>query len=325
VREFAARQLPEYMVRVDDDFFWLGGHSLLAVTLTGRLRERGGSVSARDLIAAPTVRGLMDRMSLSSVHAALDVILPIQPDGKRPPLFCIHPAGGLSWCYMPLARYVPEGFRIYGLQARGLDGTSEPSGSVREMAADYIEQIRSVQPAGPYYLLGWSFGGYPAHEIAVQLRTAGEQVAALIIMDAYPPDEEQRTGSDSNERPEDPDARLARIMDGARREARQILGAISDAEVMLLVQTYEKNMAMRVRHEFGRFDGRVLLLVAASDRRFRAAEGENSTVPTTERWSPYVSGEISEVRIPCTHAEMIQPEVLAQVWSGISSWLGLEG
>jgi hypothetical protein len=84
-------------------------------------------------------------------------------------------------------------------------------------------------------------------------------------------------------------------MDGARREAGQVLGVISDAEVMLLVRIYEKNMAMRVRHEFGRFDGRVLLLVAASDRRFRAAEEENSTVPTTE------------------------------VWSGISSWLGLEG
>ncbi len=318
---------------VDDDFFRLGGHSLLAVTLVGRLREQGVSVSVRDLITAPTVRGLMDRMSLSSVRAALDVLLPIRTKGNRPPLFCMHPAGGLSWCYLPLARYVPEDLRIYGLQARGLDGASEHPGSIREMAADYIEQIRSVQPAGPYYLLGWSFGGIPGHEIAVQLRAAGEEVAALIIMDAYPPYEEPVAGAGDQEHvpdkepdqaPADPDARMARIIEGARSEAGKVLGAISDDEVMLLAQTYEKNMALREGHEFGRFDGRVLLFVAAGDRRFIAAEEKNSSVPTAERWIPYVSGEISEVRLPCVHADMIKPDTLAQIWSGISSWLGWE-
>jgi amino acid adenylation domain-containing protein len=321
---------------VDDDFFRLGGHSLLAVTLVGRLRERGISVSVRDLITAPTVHGLMDRMSLSSVHAALDVLLPIRTKGTKPPLFCVHPAGGLSWCYMPLARHVPEDFRIYGLQARGLDGASEPPGSVREMAADYIGQIRSVQPAGPYYLLGWSFGGIPVHEIAVQLQAAGEEVGALIIMDAYPPHEEPEADADGREQvsdkepdkhdqgPADPDAGLARLMEGARREAGKVLGAISDDEAMLLAQAFQRNMALREGHEFGQFDGGALLFVAAGDRRFIAAQEKNGSVLTAERWIPYISGEISEVRLPCTHADMIQPEILAQVWLDISSWLGLE-
>jgi amino acid adenylation domain-containing protein len=319
---------------IDDDFFRLGGHSLLAVRLVGRLGERGVSVSVRDVMTAPTVRGLMDRMSLSSVHDALDVLLQIRAKGNRPPLFCIHPAGGLSWCYMPLARYVPEDFRIYGLQARGLDGVSEHPGSICEMAADYIEQIRSVQPNGPYYLLGWSFGGLPAHEIAVQLQDAGEEIAALIIMDAYPPYQEPKADGqehvhdkkldNSEQGPADLDARMARIIEGARREAGKVLGAISDDEVMLLARTYEKNMAIREGHEFGRFDGRALLFVAAKDRRFIAAEEKNGSVATTERWIPYVSGGISEIRLPCAHVDMIQPDNLARIWSGISSWLGLE-
>ena len=86
---------------------------------------------------------------------------------------------------MPLARYVPEDFRLYGLQARAFDGTSEFPGSVRDMAADYVEQIKTVQPAGPYRLLGHSFGGIVAHELAVQLREGGEDVA-IIVGDAYP-------------------------------------------------------------------------------------------------------------------------------------------
>lgn len=82
--------------------------------------------------------------------------LPYGQRGTAPILFCVHPAGGLSWGYMSLARYVPEDFRHYGLQVRALDGTSEFPASVRDMAADYIEQIKTVQSAGPYRLLGYS-------------------------------------------------------------------------------------------------------------------------------------------------------------------------
>jgi thioesterase domain-containing protein/aryl carrier-like protein len=318
-------------IGTEDDFFRMGGHSLLAVKLVNRLRERGVTVSVRDVITCPTVTGLMSQMSLSSVQGAFNALLPIRTGGSRPPLFCIHPAGGLSWCYMPLARYVPEDFRIYGLQARGLDGRGELPRSVREMAADYLGLIRTVQETGPYYLLGWSFGGGVAHELAVQLQAAGEEVAALVMMDAYPPDRGPGAGTPGQEdmpaeAPDEPgpdtqpqpdtqaeDARLARQIERTREETGTVLGAITDDELLILAQIRQRNGEIRRAHDLGRFNGDALV--------FTAAESKRDDAVTAQLWDGYVSGPITEIRLPCTHQEMVRPDVLAQVWSAISGYL----
>ncbi len=314
----------------DDSFFELGGHSLLALRLVEQLRAKGVSVSVRQLVTAPTVSRLMATMSLSSVRDAFSVLLPIRVEGDRPPLFCLHPAGGLSWCYMPLAHYAPDGFRIYGLQARGLDGKTALAGSIREMAEDYIEQIRTVQPHGPYYLLGASFGGILAQETAARLQAIGEEVAALVIMDSYPPARRGRSAArgsavgDLGDRPRPeaaaavPDAPAPQLIDWVRAEAGEVLGAITDDEVLLLARAYEENGRLRRKHKFSRFDGGALVFVAArpgSDH----GDGDSPAL----RWTPYISGEISEVRLSCTHKDMLEPAELARVWDDVSSWLGL--
>jgi thioesterase domain-containing protein/aryl carrier-like protein len=307
----------------NDDFFRMGGHSMLVVQLVTRLKARGVSVSVRDMITAPTVAGLISQMSLSSVRGAFSALLPIRAKGTRPPLFCIHPAGGLSWCYMPLARYVPDDFRIYGLQARGLDGSGELPGSIREMAADYIGLIRTVQETGPYHLLGWSSGGEPAHEIAVQLQGAGEEVAALILMDAYPRRPEPEAAGQEDTPAEDPgkpapdteadDVMMAELIEQVRQEIGEVIGAITDDEIMLLAQTFYRNMKLSSTHDPSRFDGDALLLVA----------GESKHDGSAESWESYVSGTITEIRLPCDHGEMVRADILAQAWPAISAHLGL--
>jgi thioesterase domain-containing protein/aryl carrier-like protein len=293
-------------VGIDDDFFALGGHSLLAVRLVERLRERGVSIAVRDLFASPTVAGLMKRMTVSSIRDSLDVLLPIRTDGDEPPLFCVHPSGGLSWCYMPLARYAPEGVPLYGLQGRGLDGATALPRSVEEMAADYVEQIRSVRPNGPYRVLGWSFGGVAAQEIAVQLQEAGEDVA-LVILDQFPWVRRPTEAAD-------PAAQLESLVEIVRKEAGTTLGAATDEEIRAIARIVQNNRTIQIGHEHRRFDGDALLVVAAEDR--------SADAPTGERWKPYVTGEITEIGIPCTHYEMARPETLGLVWSALSDWLG---
>jgi thioesterase domain-containing protein len=107
--------------------------------------------------------------------------------GGAAPFFCVHPVGGNVLCYAELARLLGAERPFYGLQARGLDGAAPPRDTVEAMAAGYVEAIRSVQPAGPYFLGGWSLGGVIAYEMARQLRERGEQVALVALIDAYVP------------------------------------------------------------------------------------------------------------------------------------------
>ncbi|MEU0561057.1 amino acid adenylation domain-containing protein [Dactylosporangium sp. NPDC006015] len=315
IREVLAEVLGLESVGVDDDFFELGGHSLLAVRAVARLKERGMSFAVRDIFAAPTVSGLMDRTNLSSLRDVLDVLLPIREKGDRAPLFCFHPAGGLSWCYMPMAGFVPSDIPVYALQARGLDGQTAFATTMEEMAQDYLDQMRTVQPTGPYRLLGWSSGGRVAHEIAVKLQEAGDEVSALILLDVYPPppvpDPASQTAdpAELEELPPDPEAELQDLRDWVRRLTGP-LGGLSDDDCMRLARLFQNSRRISVEHTYRRFDGDALVLVAAADRPDDA--------PTAQAWEPYVGGTIREARIPCLHSQMVDPQWLGDVWAAIA-------
>ena len=294
-------------VRLEDNFFTLGGHSLMVVTLIARLKARGVSVSARDVFSAPTVAGLIEQMSFSSLRNSLSMLLPIRPHGSRPPFFCIHPGGGLSWCYMPLARFVPADIPLYGLQPRGLDGKSALFGSVEEMATGYIEQIRKVQPTGPYHLIGFSFGGAGAHEIAVQLQAAGDEVAALVIMDTYPGNEP--AGADPER---DPETELHEMAARVRGETAALFRDMPEETLMPVVRAALNNRHIRDSHRHGVFERDMLLVVSRNSR-----EGGFGRV----QWEPHVRGRITEINVACDHSDLVLPEMLGQVWAATEAWL----
>lgn len=113
-------------------------------------------------------------------------MLTIQPDGDRTPLFCVHSGVGLSLSYLTLVPYLHPDQPVYALQSPTVvDGAALPE-TIEENAAEYIRLIKEVRPEGPYHLLGWSFGGLLAYEMAVQLRAAGDEVGLLTVMDSFP-------------------------------------------------------------------------------------------------------------------------------------------
>jgi amino acid adenylation domain-containing protein len=171
-------------IGVEDDFFALGGHSLMALRLIAKIEKATGRRITPDMISrAPTVEKLA-KLLAEGRGGMGGCLVPIQPEGSRPPLFCVHGIGGSILGYGHLARCLPDDQPLYGLQARGLDGREQPCTSIEEMAAEYIRAIRTVQPQGPYHLGGYSFGGIVAFEMARQLEAAGEPVASLLLLDS---------------------------------------------------------------------------------------------------------------------------------------------
>ncbi|UUM21367.1 non-ribosomal peptide synthetase [Mycoavidus sp. SF9855] len=284
-----------------DSFFALGGHSLLAMQMTSRIHTTlGVEIALRTLFEAPTVMELAQR--LFKLDGAQDdsfaVLLPIKPTGTQPPLFCVHPAAGLSWSYIALSKYLNADQPVYGLQARGLNGVPPLAKTIDAMASDYIRQIRRIQPGGPYYLLGWSFGGSVAHSMATQLEQQGEKVALLALLDSYP-DYSQR----SNEPEMDQEAAYIKLF------GRYGDKGIPDAGEYLWGKTrdvIENNCHIAMHFSPLIYGGDVLF--------FRATITEDESIPLTpDLWKPYVLGNVEIYDIHCKHEDMDRPAPTAEI------------
>ncbi|MDJ0901106.1 MAG: amino acid adenylation domain-containing protein [Xenococcus sp. MO_188.B8] len=175
-------------VKVNDNFFDLGGHSLMAVQLFTEIEKIfGKKLPLATLFQATTVKALANIIRQKNWLAPWSSLVPIQPNGSKPPLFYMHAGGGNLLFYRDLALSLGSDQPVYGLQPRGLDGNITPSSNILEMAEFYISQIRTIQPEGPYYLAGLSTGGLIAWEIARQLEKQGQSVGLLALFDTYGP------------------------------------------------------------------------------------------------------------------------------------------
>jgi amino acid adenylation domain-containing protein/FkbH-like protein len=178
-------------IGIEDHFFDLGGHSLLAVRVASRIEKSfGRKLPLATMFMAPTIEKLAvairDEMREDSATAGTSVV-ELQPNGTRPPLFLVHGAGGgMFWGYVNLARRLGPDQPVFGLSSRGLDGRAEFD-TIEEMAAQYVRDLRVVQPRGPYNLGGYCFGGNVAYEMARQLESQGETVALLALLNCAPP------------------------------------------------------------------------------------------------------------------------------------------
>ena len=183
--------LPVKKVGIKDNFFELGGSSLKAVHLFSLIEaEFGQKIPLTALVKAPTparLAALLEKKGTASDSSLWNSLVSLQPNGTKPPLFLLHAVGPSILTYQNLLPHLAKDQPVYALQAQGLDEKQPLLERMEQMAAKYIQEIKTLQPQGPYHLVGHSFGGIMAFEMAQQLQEQGEQVGLLGVFDAPTP------------------------------------------------------------------------------------------------------------------------------------------
>jgi phthiocerol/phenolphthiocerol synthesis type-I polyketide synthase E len=161
------------------NFFDLGGRSISAILVLLQIEKRCHvSLPPATLLEAPTVEQLADRLRKRGHPGS--ALVAFRSTGERPPIFFVHGADGSVFYYRRLAEHLGPEWPFYGLQTTGRIPASN-----EELAASYIAEVKIVQPQGPYFLGGYCMGGTVAFEMARQLRSTGEEVGLLALVDTY--------------------------------------------------------------------------------------------------------------------------------------------
>jgi acetoacetyl-CoA synthetase len=172
-------------IRPDDNFFDMGGDSLLATAMLSDIEKTTGvSLPLSTLLLTPTVAELAALLCADVDPSQMSVLVRLRP-GTGAPIFIVHGASGTVMGCWSLANALQNNRPVFGLQAKGLDGVEMPQRRIEDMAATYIDAMRSVQPDGPYSLAGYSLGGLIALEMAQQLQAKGERTEFLCLLDTY--------------------------------------------------------------------------------------------------------------------------------------------
>ncbi|MFE3907622.1 amino acid adenylation domain-containing protein, partial [Streptomyces sp. NPDC059153] len=312
----------------DDNFFLLGGHSFLATKAVALLREQlEADLGVRNLFEAPTPAALAREVERSGTRDSFAPMLPLRTTGDDRPLFCVHPGGGMSWCYAGLLSHLDPAIPVYGLQARALSRPGAMPAALDVMAADYLRQILEIQPEGPYRLLGWSFGGVMSHALAVELQARGQEVELLALVDAYPRlvdevSEESEEGAleqtlreledrllvdnftasrfdfDAAELTTERDALISRYL-RFLEENQHPLAAVGERTMLAMKDVWINNSRLLAGHRPGRYEGDMLLFTATRvPERVAGRVGADS-------WAPHVTGAVEDHPVDAEHEQML--------------------
>ncbi|MDF9618132.1 amino acid adenylation domain-containing protein [Pseudomonas entomophila] len=301
-------------VFANQSFFDLGGHSLLGLQLVNRIREQFGvALGIADFLAAPTPRQLAQRLQRNNGYSdPFSAVLALRTEGQRPPLFCIHPGGGIAWPYAGLLAYLPQDQPLYALQSPILLDPERVVGSLEELAREYLQRILALQPQGPYQLAGWSVGGNLALLMAAMLQAQGHEVSFLCMFDSYP-----LQGGPASLKLDDAMiiSRMTRAIVGSPRAGlkglksamEEVLGSqqLGDAFLTRLVDDSKLMLELLGRCQYARYKGDLLFIRATTDI-LRQDEQQPGL------WLPYIDGDLVQVDVEAPHECLLQRQYLDQ-------------
>ncbi|MED1597538.1 AMP-binding protein, partial [Bacillus pseudomycoides] len=315
-------------VHVNDDFFDRGGHSLLVIKLISKVREKfGKEIKVSALIENPTVEEIACLIRDNhGMEKSLSVLVPLQESEKRP-FFCVHPFMGNVFCYIQLARLLKDHCSFYGLQnplveKEGMDGLT-----LSEVVQLYIEEMKRVQPEGPYRLGGWSLGGAIAYEIATILRNQGEEVEMLVLMDTKVPSEQDHKTEDDMlsyilkhfihldlvEQGEELVHQQDMLVDQLIVEG-VLLPDADLTSLKQIINAHRKGLNLMAEHVLTPYFGEVIY--------FSAEEGRDLFTD----WRPLLQGKVNKYSVPGSHEEIVFSPAVEKIAKCLVNELeGIEG
>ncbi|MBU2963593.1 amino acid adenylation domain-containing protein [Citreicella sp. C3M06] len=294
------------------DFFSAGGDSLGAVRLCLRIEEETGrDPGLGAVLENPVLGDLARRLSVPTERDdGTGPVLHLGAGGA--PLFAVHPAGGLAWCYRALAKALP-GRAVIGLQSPLLHDSPAPD-SLTAMARSYMDRVDQIQPDGPLDLLGWSLGGIIAHAMAAEAERRGRRIDTLLLLDAYPsecwraepePDEATALRALLAIAGFDPEAHRhldtrSAIMGFLRRHGHplaQLPQAVQDG----VIRSVRATNALVRNHQEPHLRAPLTHVTALRDQAGSALHAA--------LWRPYAQG-VTSIELDCHHPDLIAPETL---------------
>jgi len=299
-----------------DDFFELGGHSLLVLKLLAALKaEFGRPIAMARVFRAPTVAQLAAVMSEARVHSSWKHLVAMNEGGSGSPLFCLNGFDGVVDAYLHIARFVDRSIPVFGLEVAPQGDHDNFRETLKTRMESYLQEIRSVQPRGPYRLCGFSFGGAEAFDLACRLEEAGEEVL-LILLDAYRPSNWLEWSSyaprllkmvQSGELLRSAQRRVRKLF--TVEEHRWLTGKDKDLEQAL------RRHALRRKH--APFHGRVILFKGSGIEEW----AYQPRLDGCNGWKRYVKGPFDVIQMPVPHNALVKEPTVQSVVGHINRLL----
>jgi amino acid adenylation domain-containing protein len=328
---------------IDDNFFELGGHSLQAVQMIAKIEaELGKQLPLVSLFKAPTIEQLARLVSDDPTEEIWEPVVKLYAGGSGSPVFCVPGVGGQCHSLYHLAVALGRERPVYAFQPYGLDGCSEPHATIEAMAAYYLDLMLEIQPIGPYHLVGHSFGGCVAFEMAKRLEEAGREVGFVALLDSGIP-----SGSDATDAALNVQSlkALAYVYGREITIDAEALEGLAEEEQLKLIRPHLVELGV-VREDAGlnmvrglmniskaqvrmsyQPDGvpvQQILFIQAEERRFDATIELLVLERAVAQWKRLSKRPFVHVHVPGDHFSMLDQKNAHKVAAILQSWMASE-